>query len=167
MLFYRGINLLILSYEFYFLMLIKNNLAVESPVVDFIGIIGQSLILANLAVGALFFLLELILSRDSPTLASIKASYPYTETPIKIALLSTVGVSSWCGALDPNFYALQLFIRTDLVLSYLSYAWRTFWPVLIIPINKILMYINSTLLYIIRFIRGKIFYKKNRILYLN
>ena len=157
MLFYRGINLLILSYEFYFLMLMKNNLAVESPVVDFIGTIGQSLILANLAVGALFFLVELILSRDSPTLASVKASYPYTETPIKIALLSTIGVSSWCGELDPNFYALQLLIRTDLVLSYLSYAWRTFWPILIIPINKLLMYINSTLLFIIRLIRGKYF----------
>ena len=158
MLFYRGVNLIILSFEFYFLLKIRNYLGEKNESLDFIGMLGQILISVNLFFGVVFFLAELFLSRESPTLSKVKASYPYTETPIKIALLSTIGVSALCGIEDPNLYALLDLIRTDLILSYLSYAWKTFWPIIIVPTNKILMYINAVILYIFRFIRGLCFF---------
>lgn len=107
--------------------------------------------MANIAFAALFFLVELILARDSPTAARVKTSYPFTETPAKIALLTTVAVT--CGSSDVDFVMLQWLIRIDLILSYLSYSWKSFWPIVIVPVNSALMKINAAILTVIRFIR--------------
>ena len=121
-----------------------------------LGIMGECFVYSNLALAALFFLTELCLSRDSRTNVSMKTLYPYTETPLKIILLCTA--ASTCAATDlDDFGMLQWLIRTDVVFSYLAYAWKSFWPIIITPVNRLLMYINSIIIYVLRIVRDLIY----------
>ena len=152
MLFYRGLNLLIASFQVYYVGLLSTSNSIGNT----LGLMGQILVWLNLATAGLFFLSELCLSRESRTNVSMKTLYPFTETPLKIILLCTA--ASTCAAEDvDDFGMLQWLIRTDVIFSYVSYAWKTFWPIIITPVNRILMYINSIFIYILRIIRDLIY----------
>jgi len=154
MLFYRALTVAIMIAEVYYLQKIQAE-STSGPNVlnNTVGVMGNLLLYLNLIAGSIFLLFELFFPRDSATLQKVKQSYPYTETPVKIVLLYTIGVSCAAG-LDPFFPTLQMLVQLDLVISYLSYAWKSFWPILIIPVNEALMYANSTVLYVLRIIRG-------------
>ena len=158
MLFYRALTVVIMIFEIYYLTALNNSIADEGGnLSDSISLFAILLLWANLLFGISFLLLELILSRESPTLKNAKSSYPFTETPLKIALLYMVGISCPVQAF-PYFTTLQSLIQLDLVFSYLSYAWKTFWPIIIVPVNKFLMQINAYILYVMRIIRGTFLY---------
>jgi len=154
MLFYRAVTVAIMAAEIYYLQKIQAESASGPNVLNnAVGSLGILLLYLNLIAGFIFLLFELFFPRDSATLQKVKQSYPYTETPLKIILLYTIGVS--CAAESDSFFpTLQLLVQLDLVLSYLSYAWKSFWPILIIPVNEGLMYVNSAVLYVMRIIRG-------------
>ena len=154
MFFYRSLNIAVMAAEMYFFVLIQNESVVPNNALSTIGLCGKILLFVNITLGLIFLMGEMFLSRESPTLIRLKASYAYTETPVKIALLFTIGVSETCNYSDSNFSALQLLLRLDLIFSYISYAWTTLWPIIILPVNKMLACINSIVIYPIRIVRG-------------
>jgi hypothetical protein len=155
MLFYRALNVAIIATEIYYLRMIEDSNTDDSN--NAVGVFGCLLLYANIIVASVFLFFELFFPRDSATLQKLKSSYPYTETPLKIALLYYIGVSCSKES-NPFFTSLQKYVQLDLVVSYLSYAWKTFWPIIIIPANKTLIYVNSAVLYLMRITRGETFF---------
>lgn len=151
MLFYRALNVTIVATEIYYLRMLEDNNTDDSG--KAVGIFGFMLLYANFIVALVFLVSEIFFPHDSATLQKVKASYPYTETPLKIALLYSIGVS--CAKESNLFFTgLQTYVLLDLVVSYLSYAWKTFWPIIIIPTNKALINVNAAVLYLMRITRG-------------
>ena len=150
MLFYRFLNLVIASLQIQLWCTLNKINVIGSTV----GLVGTCLLFANVILAAIFFLAEFLLTKDSKTVLSLKVIHPYTETPVKILLLCIVSSSCVTPYVD-EFNTLQQLIRLDVVVSYISYAWKTFWPLLITPLNRGLMYINSIALYVCRVSRGK------------
>ena len=150
MLFYRFLNVVIISFQLQaWLTLNKSN-----EIANTVGFIGTCLLFANVILAAIFFLAEFLLTKDSKTVVSLKVIHPYTETPVKILLLFTSASTCVSPHVD-EFNTLQQLIRLDLIVSYISYAWKSFWPLILTPLNKGLMYINSLALYMLRITRGK------------
>ena len=152
MLFYRFLNLVIASFQIkLWLSISKSNEAGNT-----VGFVGICLLLANVILAAIFFLVEFLLTKDSRTVSSMNVIHPYTETPVKILLLCIVS-SSCVTPYVAEFSTLQQLIRLDVIVSYISYAWKTFWPLIITPLNRGLMYLNSIALYVLRISRGDLF----------
>lgn len=148
MLFYRFLNLIITAWQIH----VWSTCEKEGKTVNFIY---ACLLIINVALAAIFFLTEFFLTKDSRTAISMKVLYPYTETPVKILLLCTIASScDYSGVGD--FIMLQNLVRADIMSSYISYAWKSFWPIIITPLNKVLMYVNSIVLYFFRMIRDAI-----------
>lgn len=152
MLFYRFLNVVIISFQLQaWLTLNKSN-----EIANTVGFIGTCLLFANVILAAIFFLAEFLLTKDSKTVVSLKVIHPYTETPVKILLLFTSASTCVSPHVD-EFNTLQQLIRLDLIVSYISYAWKSFWPLILTPLNKGLMYINSLALYMLRITRDAIY----------
>ena len=153
MLFYRFLNLVIASFQIQLWCTLNSSNEVGTTV----GFVGTCLLFANVILATIFFLAEFLLTKDSRTVLSMKVIHPYTETPVKILLLCILASSCITPYVD-EFNTLQQLVRLDVVVSYISYAWKTFWPLIITPLNRGLMYVNSLALYILRITRGNTAY---------